>query len=188
MKVSRERVLENKRTILMAAGRLFRERGFETVTVTDVMKAAGLTHGGFYGYFKSKDDLIAQAVVDALSAIQPTHDLSTMIEQYLSVRHKDDRAGGCPIAALASDIVRQPGHARAEMTAGLERLIEMLSRSAPATDDAQKRRIAIGAWAAMIGALILARMSENSDFSNEILNETRAWLNSTAPTGTGQRG
>ncbi|CAN2533698.1 hypothetical+protein [Methylocapsa aurea] len=189
MKVSRDRVLENKRTILMAAGRLFRERGFESVTVTDVMKAAGLTHGGFYGYFKSKEDLIAQAVVDALSAIQPTHaDLSTMIEQYLSVRHRDDRAGGCPIAALASDIVRQPGHARAEMTEGLERLIEMLSRSAAATDDAQKRRIAIGNWAAMVGALILARMSENSDLSNEILNETRAWLNSTAPTGTGQRG
>ena len=76
MKVSREQVLENKRTILEAAGRLFRERGFDSVTVADVMKSAGLTHGGFYGYFKSKDDLIAQALAEVLGrAATPPPDL-----------------------------------------------------------------------------------------------------------------
>src|ERR1700712_3825548 len=71
MKVSREQVAENRRTILAAAGRLFRERGFEAVTVAEVMKAAGLTHGGFYGYFASKDELIAAALADVLSRRPP---------------------------------------------------------------------------------------------------------------------
>ena len=67
MKVSREQVTENRRTILEAASRLFRERGFEAVTVAEIMKAAGLTHGGFYGYFKSKDELIAAALAEAMT-------------------------------------------------------------------------------------------------------------------------
>jgi TetR/AcrR family transcriptional regulator, transcriptional repressor for nem operon len=177
VRVSREQVLENKRTILKAAGRLFRERGFESVTVTDVMKAAGLTHGGFYGYFKSKDDLIAQAVGEALSRSEAAiDDLPAFRERYLSPDHRDDFAGGCPVAALASETIRQERGARATMTSSLKRQIELLSRTAPAADKAHKRRAAIGSWAAMVGALILARMSDESDLSDEILSETRAWL------------
>jgi TetR/AcrR family transcriptional regulator, transcriptional repressor for nem operon len=177
MRVSREQVLENKRTILKAAGRLFRERGFESVTVTDVMKAAGLTHGGFYGYFKSKDDLIAQAVGEALSRSEAAiDDLPAFRERYLSPDHRNDFAGGCPVAALASETIRQERGARATMTSSLKRQIELLSRTAPAADKAHKRRAAIGSWAAMVGALILARMSDESDLSDEILSETRAWL------------
>jgi TetR/AcrR family transcriptional regulator, transcriptional repressor for nem operon len=67
MRVSNEQVMENRRTILDAAGRLFRERGFEAVTVAEIMKAAGLTHGGFYGYFESKDELIVEALAEALT-------------------------------------------------------------------------------------------------------------------------
>jgi len=177
MRVSREQVLENKRTILKAASQLFRERGFESVTVTDVMKAAGLTHGGFYGYFKSKDDLIAQALVEALGLPEtPPGDLAVLANQYLSAAHRDNFAEGCPMAALASETVRQPGGARAEMTAGLKAQIEFLSRVAPGANKARKRRAAIGSWAAMVGALILARMSDDSELSDEILSETRAWL------------
>jgi TetR/AcrR family transcriptional repressor of nem operon len=177
MRVSREQVLENKRTILEAASRLFREHGFESVTVTDVMKSAGLTHGGFYGYFKSKDDLIAQTLAEVLERAEvPPADLATLAGQYLSAKHRDNYAGGCLVAALASETIRQPGGARAEMTAGLKRQIESLSRVAPGPDEACKRRAAIGSWAAMVGALILARMSEDSELSDEILSETRAWL------------
>jgi TetR/AcrR family transcriptional regulator, transcriptional repressor for nem operon len=177
MRVSREQVLENKQTILTAAGRLFRERGFESVTVTDVMKAAGLTHGGFYGYFKSKDDLIAQAMGETLSRSEAlTDDLPAFRERYLSADHRDNHAGGCPFAALASDAIRQDHGARAGMTSSLKRQIELLSRTARAADKAHKRRAAIGSWAAMVGALILARMSDDSDLSDEILRETRAWL------------
>jgi TetR/AcrR family transcriptional regulator, transcriptional repressor for nem operon len=177
MRVSRKQVLENKGRILKAASRLFRERGFESVTVTDVMNAAGLTHGGFYGYFESKDDLIAQAVGEALSRSEAAiDDLPAYMERYLSPDHRDNFAGGCPFAALASEAIRQDPRARAAMTSSLRRRIEVLSRATPGADEAHKRRAAIGSWAAMVGALILARMSDAPDFSNEILSETRAWL------------
>ena len=177
MRVSREPVLENKRTILEAASRLFRERGFESVTVTDVMNSAGLTHGGFYGYFRSKDDLIAQVLSEVLKPAKvPPVDLAALAEQYLSPAHRDNFGCGCPVAALASETIRGPGGARAAMTAGLRHQIESLSRVAPGPDKAHKRRAAIGSWAAMVGALILARMSDDSGLSEEVLSETRAWL------------
>jgi TetR/AcrR family transcriptional repressor of nem operon len=177
MRVSRNQVLENKRTILDAAGRLFRERGFESVSVTEVMKSAGLTHGGFYGYFKSKDDLIAQALAEVLGNAEASPaDLTAAAEQYLSPEHRDNFADGCLMAALASETARQTHGARAEMTAGLKRQIEQLSRIAPGADETNKRRAAIGSSAAMVGALILSRMSDDVELADEILNETRAWL------------
>lgn len=177
MRVSRQQVEENKRTILEAAGRLFRERGFESVTVTDVMKAAGLTHGGFYGYFKSKDDLIAETLAElqGQSELQSA-DLATVVERYLSPAHRDDFGCGCPVAALASDVIRQPGAARSEMTAGLKRRFERLSQMTAGADADEKRRAAIGSWATMVGALVLARLADDPDLSSEVLEETRAWL------------
>lgn len=187
MRVSRQQVEENKRTILEAAGRLFRERGFEAVTVTDVMKSAGLTHGGFYGYFKSKDDLIARTLAELQGGNEARPaDLAAIVERYLSPEHRDDFGHGCPVAALASEVIRQPGGARREMTAGLKRQFERLAGVAPGLTEEQRRRAAIGNWSAMVGALILARMTDDPDLSNEVLSETRAWL--TAQLGRGAAG
>jgi TetR/AcrR family transcriptional repressor of nem operon len=177
MRVSRQQVLENKRTILEAAGRLFRERGFESVTVNDVMKSAGLTHGGFYGYFQSKDDLIAQTLAELQGETAPlSADLATLAQQYLAPEHRDNFACGCPVAALASETIRQAGGARTEMTAGLKRQIERLGHVSPGPDEAHRRRAAIGTWATMVGALILARMTDDPALSDEVLSEARAWL------------
>ncbi|WP_338811532.1 helix-turn-helix domain-containing protein (plasmid) [Agrobacterium leguminum] len=177
MRANREQMRENRRTILEAAGRLFRERGFEAVTVTDVMKSAGLTHGGFYAYFKSKDCLIAETLAELLGGGEPlSSDFPTLAAQYLTPEHRDNFAYGCPTAALASDAIRQPGSARSEMTVGLRRQIERFSEVAPGKDQTQKRRAAIGNWSAMVGALILARMSGDLELSNEVLRETRSWL------------
>ncbi|MGN7807407.1 TetR/AcrR family transcriptional regulator [Ensifer sp. 22521] len=177
MRVSRQQVEDNKRTILEAAGRLFRERGFESVTVTDVMKSAGLTHGGFYGYFKSKDDLIAQTLAGLRGEAEPkSTDLAAVAQRYLSAEHRDDFAHGCPLAALASEVSRQPQGARTEMTAFLKRQFERLGKIAPGLDEEQRRRAAIGNSASMIGALILARMTDDPALSNEILEVTRGWL------------
>jgi TetR/AcrR family transcriptional repressor of nem operon len=185
MRVSREQVAENRRTILEVASRMFREHGFEAVTVADIMKAAGLTHGGFYGYFKSKDDLIAAALADALAATGgPKGDLAAYAARYLSPTHRDDRAHGCPTAALAAETIRLTGNARTEMTSGTRLQIERLSRVAPGTTEAERRRAAIGTWAAMVGAMILARVSDDPALSTEILDETRAWLDTTAPVTT----
>jgi TetR/AcrR family transcriptional repressor of nem operon len=188
MRVSREQVAENRRNILEAAGRLFRARGFEAVTVAEIMQAAGLTHGGFYGHFKSKDDLIAQTLAHAILAGEERQrsraelDLARYAASYLSPRHRDDRDGGCPTAALGADAIRQAPEARAAMTAGLRRRIELLSEGAPGASPAEKRRIAIGSWAAMVGAVILARLSDDPSLSDEVLEQTRAWIDDKAVT------
>jgi len=177
MRVSREQVTENRRAILEAAGRLFREHGFEAVTVAEIMQAAGLTHGGFYGYFASKDELIAGALADVLAKRpEPSGNLATYAAGYLSPTHRDNRAGGCPTAALAGETIRLAGRARAEMTTGLKRQIERLTRIATGETAAQKRQAAIGSWAAMVGGMIMARVSDDPALSGEILDQTRAWL------------
>ncbi|HEX7913352.1 MAG TPA: TetR family transcriptional regulator [Paraburkholderia sp.] len=179
MRVSREQVAENRRTILDVASRLFRTQGFDAVTVADVMKAAGLTHGGFYGYFKSKDDLIAKTLTDALakSASSSTDaDLAHYAAAYLSPAHRDNVAAGCLIAALGAEAVRQTPEARAAMAAGLREQIERVAANAPHLDAAVARRNAIGSRAAMLGAVILARLTQDPKFSDEVLEETKAWI------------
>ena len=178
MRVSRQQVTENRRTIVEAAGRLFRERGFDSVTVAEIMKAAGLTHGGFYGYFRSKDELIGAALAEAMrrATTGPLGELATYAAEYLSRSHRNDLAGGCPTAALAAETMRQTSGARTEMTTGLKQQIERLSRVAPGENNAQKRRTAIGSWAAMVGAMILARASDDPALSDEVLDQTRVWL------------
>jgi TetR/AcrR family transcriptional repressor of nem operon len=176
MRVSREQVAENRRKILEAAGRLFRERGFEAVTVAEVMQAAGLTHGGFYGYFKSKTDLIAEALAGMLTGTWADGDFAAYAANYLSPEHCANVAGGCATAALASETLRQAPEARAAMTAGLRKQIETLSQHAPGDSATARRQAAIGSWAAMVGAIILARTSDDGALSDEILAQTRAWL------------
>ncbi|MBV8652226.1 MAG: TetR/AcrR family transcriptional regulator [Alphaproteobacteria bacterium] len=189
MKVSREQVAENRRTIVEAAGRLFRERGFDAVTVAEIMQAAGLTHGGFYGYFASKDELFAAALGEAMTRTTtgPLSDLSIYAADYLSPRHRDDLPGGCPTAALAPETIRLEGAARTEVTTGIRQQIERFSRIAPGRTAAQKRRAAIGSWAAMVGAMILSRASDDPALSDELIDETRAWLEAQAKNGGRRR-
>ncbi|KOF17274.1 transcriptional regulator [Ensifer adhaerens] len=177
MRVSREQMGENRRRILDAASRLFREKGFDAVSVAEVMKAAGLTHGGFYGHFDSKDDLVAQTLAHVLSAgTVGGADLRSYLDAYLSPNHRDNAADGCPTAGLAADIRHQTAAARAAMTAGfrsqIDRIDEALSRASPA----DRRRAAIGTWAAMVGAMILARAIDDPALSDEVLEQTRAWI------------
>jgi TetR/AcrR family transcriptional repressor of nem operon len=177
MKVSREQVEANRARILDAAGRLFRERGFEAVTVAEVMQAAGLTHGGFYGYFKSKDDLIVQALAALMGRGQiGERDMATYAAAYLAPEHRENRAGGCGVAALGAEVGRGTAEAKAEMTAGLQRTIEALSRTAPGATPAERRQAAIGSWAAMVGGIVLARMSDDAALSDEVLAQTRAFI------------
>jgi len=175
--VSREQVAENRQKILDAASRLFRERGYDAVTVADVMKAAGLTHGGFYGYFRSKDELIAQTLAHVFAqGLGAETDLARFADSYLSRAHCDNLAGGCPTAALGAETVRQSPDTRAVMTEGLRKHIERLSRGQPGVDAEEARKAAIGSWAAMVGAVILARLVDDHQFSDEVLEQTRAWI------------
>ena len=177
MKVSREQMAENRRRILDAASRLFRDKGFDSVSVAEVMKAAGLTHGGFYGHFSSKDDLIAKTLAHVLTGDGGGgDDLRAYVDAYLAPRHRDNAAGGCPTAGLAADIRHQIPAARSAMTEGLRSQIDRISRALPELDAADRRRAAIGSWAAMVGAVILARAIDDPALSDEVLEQTRAWI------------
>jgi TetR/AcrR family transcriptional regulator, transcriptional repressor for nem operon len=176
MKVSREQMAENRQRILEVASRLFREKGFEAVGVAEVMKALGLTHGGFYGHFSSKDDLIVQALAHALGerngAALP---LREYMDEYLSPRHRDNRAGGCPISGLAADTLRQTPEARSAVTDGVRGQIDWMLEKLSGSDESARRQ-AIASWAAMVGAVVLARATTDPVLSDEILKETRAWI------------
>ena len=176
MKVSREQMAENRRRILDAASRLFREKGFDAVSVAEVMKAAGLTHGGFYGHFRSKDDLIEHALTHVLAGSTGGEDLRTYVDAYLSPRHRDDAGGGCPTASLAAAARHQTPGVRSAMAEGLRRRVDHIGKSLPEADPAERRRAAIGIWAAMVGAVILARAIDDPALSDEVLDGTRAWI------------
>jgi TetR/AcrR family transcriptional repressor of nem operon len=177
MKVNREQFAENRRKILDAAGALFRARGFDAVTVADVMKAAGLTHGGFYGHFKSKDNLIAQTLSHVIAGGEsPDVDWDCYMAGYLSRDHRDNLKEGCPVAALGAEAIRQGPAARAALTAGLRHQIDARSgQSADVAPDAA-REAAIGTWAAMIGAMILSRLVDDPTLSDELLAGTHSWI------------
>jgi TetR/AcrR family transcriptional regulator, transcriptional repressor for nem operon len=179
MKVSREQVAEHRTRILEAAARLFRLRGFENVTVAEVMKDAGLTHGAFYGYFPSKEALIGEAVGCALprapEAGRP-RPAAEYADGYLSVRHRNNRATSCLFSSLGTEAARGSAELRRSMTEAARRRIGHLSAGAEGDSPHEKRRAAIAAWSAMVGAMVLARLVDDEKLSKEILTETRASL------------
>ncbi|MGF7055997.1 TetR/AcrR family transcriptional repressor of nem operon [Bosea sp. OAE752] len=176
MKVSQEQKAQNRSRILTEAGRLFREKGFDAVSVAEVMKAAGMTHGGFYGHFQSKDDLVAQTIAHAVGSQSVTDDISGWIDTYLSTPHRDNPDLGCPMAALAGFMRQQAPEARASMAQVLASQINTLTGVMPGVDPAKRRRAAIGSWSAMVGALILSRSIDDPALSAELLSETQAWI------------
>lgn len=181
MKVTREQVAEHRTRILEAAIRLFRLRGFDDVTVAEIMKAADLTHGAFYGHFASKDALIAEAIAHAVApspqATAKPVSPATYADNYLSVAHRDDRTGGCTFAGLGTEAARGSPELRHAMTESVRRQFERFSKGAAGATPHEKRRAAIAAWSAMIGGLVLARIVDDEKLSEEILTETRAALN-----------
>lgn len=181
MKISREQVAENRKAILEAGARLFRERGFDGVTVAEVMQAAGLTHGAFYGYFTSKDDLVVQAFGHVLgtqaSDGSTPEKLTEVAARYLHPAHRDDPGHGCLLAALGSESSRASADVRHTLTGNVRERIALFSKDAPGKTAEEKRRAAIGSWSAMVGAVTLARLVDDAELSDAILEETLAWLN-----------
>src|ERR1700744_6136215 len=121
MKVSREQVVENRRRILDAAAQLFRERGFENVTVAEVMSAAGLTHGGFYGHFDSKEDLIAEAMAHVVTPRpeRSSEEVHRYAKTYLSTGHRDDIGTSCPFSSLGTEVARSSPAVRHALTGSI---------------------------------------------------------------------
>jgi TetR/AcrR family transcriptional regulator, transcriptional repressor for nem operon len=186
MRVSREKAAENRERIIAAAGALFREKGFGGIGVADIMKAADLTHGGFYGHFNSKDDLVSQACQRVMAqaianwektaAHTPEDPFATLLTRYLSPRHRDEPGQGCVFAALGADAARSGPLVHDAFADGLEPLIALLAKSAPGSSKAARRRKAVAAMAGLVGALLLARAIGKRELSDEILDATRREL------------
>jgi TetR/AcrR family transcriptional regulator, transcriptional repressor for nem operon len=186
MRVSREQAAANRERIIEAAGALFRAKGFDGVGVADIMKAADLTHGGFYGHFASKDDLAARASQRALAraaanwakivAEAPKDPYVALLDRYLSPRHRDDPGHGCAFAALSVDAARCAKPVRTAFAEGLEPLIDIVAKAVPGRSKAARRRKAIATVAELVGALILSRAVGSGKLSDEVLEATRREL------------
>lgn len=187
MRVSREQFAEHRKRILDVAGRLFRENGYAGIGVADIMKAAGLTHGGFYGHFESKDELAAEASRGALARTAerwsklvkgaPERPLQALVRHYLSDRHRQDRAEGCVLASLGADAARQDKPVRAAFVEGLKPLINLLARIVPGRSAAIRRRRALSTLSEMVGAMVLARAVDDDKLAAEILEASLLSLN-----------
>jgi TetR/AcrR family transcriptional repressor of nem operon len=177
MRVTREKAAENRERIVETASRMFRENGFDGVGVDAIMNGAGLTHGGFYGHFGSKDDLAAEAVARALERSAETQsrytNLSDLVSGYLSERHCADRANGCAVAALGADIARQGEGVRRGLTTYVRAQLDRLSSLLRTGTHASRRKRAITTLAGMVGALTLARAADDPALSKEILAVAR---------------
>jgi TetR/AcrR family transcriptional repressor of nem operon len=162
----------NRERVLTEASGRFNESGLNGIGVADLMAAAGLTHGGFYRHFASKEHLAAEAVERAARASAAewcakgenaraagrSGALDDILDTYLSDGHRDALAGGCTVAGLAGELVRLPGHVRSGVTSGIEAMIESLAAEMPASSKADRKDDATFALGAMVGALVLARL------------------------------
>jgi TetR/AcrR family transcriptional repressor of nem operon len=160
--------------IVKEASRLFRERGFQNVSVGEVMKAAGLTHGSFYAHFGSKEELQAAAVAygQKVSLARRQHNKvmrnkESYAYRYLSPRHRDNPGDGCTMAALGQEVSRSAPELKAAFERGLEEIL---------SEEAGDRKEAIFRTAALLGGVVLARAVENPQLSDEILAAVRQKL------------
>ena len=186
MKVSKEQMAENRARILDAAAALFRERGFAGIGVADLMKAAGLTHGGFYGHFASKEELMARASERALAGSlggwrglvehAPDDALRRIVRSYLSEAHRDHPEQGCVVAALGADVARQGSEVRASVTQGVAAHAALLSELMPGATAEERERQAWFTYATLVGAVVLARALDDPRQSKAVLEAVAAGL------------
>jgi TetR/AcrR family transcriptional repressor of nem operon len=182
VRVTREQAAAHREQILDAAGTLFREHGFDGVGVADIMQRAGLTHGGFYGHFASKDDLAAEATARVFGrggwAERITGKgkprVADVVRSYLTPRHRDDPGRGCLFPAVGSDVARQPRSIRHAFTDGVRSRLDALRDLMPGTSPSARRRRAVATLAGLVGALMLARAVDDPALSDEILKAARA--------------
>ena len=191
MKVSKAQAAENREGIVDAAARLYREKGLDGVGVAEITRDAGLTHGGLYRHFESKDALAREACLrafewtitplDGLESAEadgaPATRLRALVHGYLSATHRDHPGEGCPAAALAADAARAGPEMSEVFAQGVERNIQRFM-SVLQGDDAAKRNQTIVTLSSMVGALVLARATAagNPALSEEILATLREQL------------
>src|SRR6266851_3606412 len=193
MRYSREHKQETHARIVRKASVRLREKGAHGVGVADLMKEAGLTHGGFYAHFASREALVIEAFAYAMDRsterwrkiaeqTPPGERLATIVDTYLSPTHRDDSGHGCAVPALSAEIARESPKTRKAFASKLEQMIDMVADQIPDLPRKAARKQAAAALATMMGTLVLARVAGSGEFSEEILAAGReAVLGRAAP-------
>lgn len=184
---------QTRERILRAAASAIRKHGYEGVGVAEVMKEAGLTHGGFYAHFDSRDALLAAAADQAgaesvetlsrvIAAAKPGEELMALVEAYLSDRHvaAPERGLGCAIAAAGSEVPRQPAEVRRAASRRIKDMIGLIELQFPDWGKSAAHEKAMAIAASLIGALMLARAVDDPQFSKSIRKAVREWIREAA--------
>ncbi|MFW0765506.1 TetR/AcrR family transcriptional regulator [Trabulsiella odontotermitis] len=180
MKVSRAKAEENRRAVVKEAAKLFREHGIDGVALSGIMGAVGLTQGGFYKQFGSKDDLAVEACEQAMAANIDTLNslinssngdvMAAIIDRYLSPEHRNNPAVGCAIAALVADVARREGPIRQSFENGIRGYSEVIEKAlSRCQGETQNDMDALAILSMMVGALMLSRAVEDENLSRRIL-------------------
>src|SRR5258708_34179158 len=184
MRYSKEHKLETRSRIVKKASMRLREKGAHGISVADLMKDAGLTHGGFYAHFDSREALGIEAFSHAMDRstehwrklaeqTPPEKRLATIVESYLNAVHRDDPARGCAIPTLAAEIAPENPKTRQAFAAKLEQMIDTLAAQIPDLPRKAARKQAMAIMATMMGTMVLARVAGSGEFSAQILGSGR---------------
>jgi TetR/AcrR family transcriptional repressor of nem operon len=187
MRRSREDTARTRERIIEGASAMFRKRGLLNVSVADLMANAGLTHGGFYAHFGSRDELVSEAIRFALlqsaqriylSALKGGEKpgYSKLIQRYLTTEHRDHPESGCALASLGSEVARTGGVSSEVFSEGFCELIGLLAQLSPERSRKARKAHVLSVISALSGALVLARSATDADVSAEILDSVRGVL------------
>jgi TetR/AcrR family transcriptional regulator, transcriptional repressor for nem operon len=180
MRYSKEHKQETHARIVRRASVRLREKGAHGIGVADLMKEAGLTHGGFYAHFDSREALLIEAFGYAMDRsmdywrknaeqTSPEKRLATIVDSYLTTTHRDDPGRGCAVPTLGAEIARESPKARKAFAAKLEQMIDMIAGQLIDLPPKAARKQAAATLATMMGTVVLSRIAGNGEFSDEIL-------------------
>src|ERR1700693_4391263 len=191
MRRSKRETEETRKRIVEMAAAEVRQHGIATSGIADLMAAVGLTHGGFYRHFDSKEQLVAEAAAVALDTLVDTltsaasgkkgrNGLKAALAAYLCAEHRDNPRDGCPLAALGSELARSDTRVRDVATTGFSRMVEILAAHFDQARPAEARKRAMAAAAAMIGAVTMSRVLPDQKLSDSLLQAVEEGLRSAA--------
>jgi len=193
MRYSKEHKQETHARIVRKASVRLREKGAHGIGVADLMKEAGLTHGGFYAHFDSREALVIEAFAYAMDRsmehwrkaaenTSPEKRLAMIVDTYLTTVHRDDPGHGCAVPTLGAEIAREGPKARKAFAAKLDQMIDMIADQIPGLPRKSARKRATATLATMMGTLVLSRIVGNGEFSDDVLAAGReAALGRAAP-------
>ncbi|PXW24707.1 TetR/AcrR family transcriptional regulator [Paraburkholderia caballeronis] len=191
MKKSRSEVAQTRKRIVEVASEEIRRNGIQATVLADVMAKAGLTHGGFYRHFESKDQLVAEAcasgmavILDAAAAAAESAAAEgdnkaafrSIVERYLSAEHRDNPTGGCVLAGLGSELARADEPARAAASGAFSELVDVMAKRIRRRNPEAARSDAVFALSAMIGAITMSRVMTDPALSDSILQDVKRHL------------